>query len=304
MHAFDKLRRKFRKKTTGKSAAARNEVGGAAGKVKPSNSSSSAHNLVSSITNLFPGNKVKGIKVLHAPPKPDVDIVFLHGLTGRADKTFFHTKTQKYWPVNLLRRDLPNARILSFGYHADLGRSFRPVGQNTLESHASNLVNDLARVREADESEVPQEIIFVAHSLGGLVVKKAMEVSEHSADEHLMQIEKETVGIAFLGTPHRGADIAPFTDAIANIVKISGVRTNAKILDTLERNSQVLGGVETYFDNWIRKNNGRIRLDMARFSRVEDDGYQRISGELKRWTRRPGKRLGQFVVRGQKKNLD
>lgn len=92
------------------------------------------------------------------------------------------------------------------------------------------------------------------------MAKRAMILSENSADEHLRQIERDTVGIAFLGTPHRGADIAPFVKAIANIVEVSGKRINSEILEVLKRDSQVLAAVENSFTNWVRKKNGRAHL--------------------------------------------
>lgn len=87
-----------------------------------------------------------------------------------------------------------------------------------------------------------------------------MTLSENSADEHLMQIEKHTVGFAFMGTPHRGSDITHFAQTVANIVKALGKRVNTEILEALERDSQILAGVENSFANWVRKNEKRVRL--------------------------------------------
>jgi hypothetical protein len=88
-----------------------------------------------------------------------------------------------------------------------------------------------------------------------------MSLSENSADEHLRQIERDTMGVAFLGTPHRGSDVAPFAKAIANIVEASGKRINSDILEALKRDSQVLAAVENSFANWVRKNHGRFQLE-------------------------------------------
>lgn len=169
------------------------------------------------------------------------------------------------------------------------------------------------------------------------MTKNAIALSENSADQHLKQVEKDIVGIAFLGTPHRGADSAPLASAIAKIAQASGKRVNTDILEVLKRNSQVLSAVENSFTNWCRKNEGRLQMacffeelelpgvglvvgkesakiggwpqmsihanhmvsgtflvsplvlmhekDMTKFSSLEDDGYQRVSGELLRWTR-------------------
>lgn len=142
MRVFDKIRKKGNRFGD----TARSEARSGADETNPLDPSGLDYP-VPSIHALFPGNKIYGLRVLRAPSKPEVDIVFLHGLTGRPDKTFFDNKTGVYWPVHLLSQDIPNARILSFGYDADVGKFLGPVGQNTLEDHASDLVNDLARVR-------------------------------------------------------------------------------------------------------------------------------------------------------------
>lgn len=100
-----------------------------------------------SVKRIFSGNRTGGLRVLHNPAEHDVDIVFLHGLNGRPEMTFFDTNTEIYWPVHLLPQDIPNARILSFGYDADVAKFLGPIGQNTLEDHASDLINDLSRIR-------------------------------------------------------------------------------------------------------------------------------------------------------------
>lgn len=43
-------------------------------------------------------------------------------------------------------------------------------------------------------------MIFIAHSLGGLIVKKALVLSHQN---HRREIVDATIGIVFLGTPHR-----------------------------------------------------------------------------------------------------
>jgi alpha-beta hydrolase superfamily lysophospholipase len=57
---------------------------------------------------------------------------------------------------------------MTFGYDADVVNFLKPAGQNTVRSHARNLVGDLAAAREESDS-VDRPIILVAHSLGGLI---------------------------------------------------------------------------------------------------------------------------------------
>ena len=62
-----------------------------------------------------------GIKVLYdGGTEACVDIVFVHGLTGNSNSTWLHEGTGVHWPSDILKQDLADARILSFGYDADI----------------------------------------------------------------------------------------------------------------------------------------------------------------------------------------
>ena len=96
---------------------------------------------------LFPGGHTYGARVLHEPADPLLDIVFVHGLKGHPFRTWFEPDKQVYWPTQLLSKDIPEARILTFGYDADVTKFLGPVSQSDLRDHAHSLVNDLANVR-------------------------------------------------------------------------------------------------------------------------------------------------------------
>lgn len=81
--------------------------------------------------------------------------MFLHGLTGnRADtwtKTFkFKGKEVKtFWPEELLPQSIPTARIITYGYDADVIdlKPFRMASNNGLQDHATDLCTNLAHIR-------------------------------------------------------------------------------------------------------------------------------------------------------------
>ncbi|KAF1951309.1 hypothetical protein CC80DRAFT_395828, partial [Byssothecium circinans] len=192
---------------------------------------------------------------LYEPEQPDesqVDIIFVHGLTGNAFNTWYHRDKKLHWPSTLLRENIPLARIFIFGYDANVASFWGGASQNRLANHAENLVGHLAGVREETQKE-GQKIIFVAHSLGGLVVERAIQISEANAEQHLRQIERSTIGILFLGTPHSGSDFAPFSKAVGTVLGLAGKRVNTDILDSLRRDSQVLLDVEDWFGQWRRR---------------------------------------------------
>jgi hypothetical protein len=75
-----------------------------------------------------------------------------------------------FWPKDLLPKDLPNCRICTWGYNVDMNLVRRDTSTATVFQHAKNLLSDLADARMSN-GEKTCPLIFVAHSLGGIVVK-------------------------------------------------------------------------------------------------------------------------------------
>lgn len=87
-------------------------------------------------------------------------IVLVHGLTGNRETTWTHKQTKIFWPQTLLARDLPNSRILTFGYDADIVVTLKTAGSNTLRDHGKSFLNDLAlrRMRSRTVGKMIQAI--------------------------------------------------------------------------------------------------------------------------------------------------
>lgn len=224
---------------------------------------------------LFPNGDTYGLRVLHEPAEPLVDIIFVHGLTGDSYNTWLDVESGTYWPVHLLSKDVPDARIMAFGYDADVTKFPGPVSQNNLRDHALALLNEVAAVRSGEDSvctlvryisiakqsgKKDRKIVFMVFSLGGLVTKKALCLSERAFYPHLQQIDRCTIAVAFLATPHRGSDHARFATSMANILKAGGMRVNKDILQLLRRDSEVLADVEDSYAVWLRKYDHRFDL--------------------------------------------
>lgn len=105
-----------------------------------------------------------------------------------------------YWPKDLLPADCPNARILVWGYDTVVTEGYSPVNKANLFAHAKDLLYSLERQEPKGRS-----IIFVAHSLGGLLVKDVLRRAQQADEAEYNDIIESTKAVIFLGTPHRGS---------------------------------------------------------------------------------------------------
>lgn len=119
-------------------------------------------------------------------------IVAVHGLNGHCEKTWTsgNDANSVNWLRDLLPHDLRKARILSWGYDANTHSRSR-VSCQYLFDHAPTLVSDLCLKRQITDVQSGQTrhqtkaklrqtrkrpIVFVAHSLGGIIVKSAGDI--------------------------------------------------------------------------------------------------------------------------------
>ena len=109
-------------------------------------------------------------------------------------------------------------------------------------------------------AEPSRPVIFVVHSLGGIVVKEVLRRSSecHQSQTHLRDIYVSTIGVMFFGTPHRGADPRNFFHRIAEtIFKVVGFSFDEQIVNSLLPSSERLKelrdtfGPRAYEQNWI-----------------------------------------------------
>ncbi|KAF2190539.1 hypothetical protein K469DRAFT_387619 [Zopfia rhizophila CBS 207.26] len=87
----------------------------------------------------------QGLQVVAEGINPIVDIV-VHGLNGHRDKTWTASNGVN-WLRDLLPQDLPNARIITWGYDANTHSGSR-VSCQYLYDHARSLVADLCLKRQ------------------------------------------------------------------------------------------------------------------------------------------------------------
>ncbi|KAH8657439.1 hypothetical protein BGZ60DRAFT_472219 [Tricladium varicosporioides] len=207
-----------------------------------------------------------------------------------------------FWPLDLLPTDCPNARILTFGYESNISRWFDgPANQNTIFHHAKDLLYALEAQRLRCSG---RGLIFVVHSLGELLLT-CSQVLRRSADEQvggLFDIFKSTKAVLFLGTPHRGSNMAETGKMLQRLAAAGGFSTNNRNLNALQTKStelevihegfmklyqrsprpfEVVDDVSSSFTGTERcQTINANHMSMCRFMTKNDNGYKKVVDEI------------------------
>jgi hypothetical protein len=204
-------------------------------------------------------------------PSPDAtcDVVFVHGLDGDPVKTWQHDPKhpELSWP-NLLAADLPSVRVSMLGYPAEKfgGKHARAM---SIEDRAKSVLENLAA-----EGFGRRQFIFIAHSLGGLLVKQMLRAAEESDDSRWRKIGEAVLGIVFLATPNAGAKLADVASALRTFF-----RTSVATLD-LERYSPKLLNLR----EWYSKYSVRVSMKHVGFAETRPlEGFGIIVSEDSAW---------------------
>ncbi|KAK1765476.1 hypothetical protein QBC33DRAFT_544396 [Phialemonium atrogriseum] len=157
-----------------------------------------------------------GLTTLYDPPGDSVvaDLIFVHGLNGGSQSTWSKGNDPSlFWPQEWLPRDeaFRDVRIHTFGYASGVNRE-SILG---LRDFAKSLLGAIKDCPAMDRDEKPS-LIFVAHSMGGLVVKNAFVIGQQHPEFH--STVQRVQAIFFLATPHQGAAIAQTLDRLLNLV--------------------------------------------------------------------------------------
>ncbi|KAJ4047520.1 hypothetical protein NW761_007423 [Fusarium oxysporum] len=201
-----------------------------------------------------------GLLEVYNGENAQADIVFLHGLRGDREKTW--TKNGVVWPKDLLSNDIPATRIFLFGYDTNItspGQS--GVTKTEIHSDAEDVCAKLAAERLSTQT-VDRPIIFVAHSLGGLVAAQILVHGEHKPENSAEAwIAKNVRGIIFLGTPFRGSSVAKPAEVVRRVLDLFGVDTQQQTLKLLGVDSERLDELTRAFPQVLNKRRSSKDID-------------------------------------------
>ncbi|TDU80805.1 hypothetical protein EI77_00102 [Prosthecobacter fusiformis] len=185
----------------------------------------------------------EGVHAIANTENPDrvADVVFVHGLHGASHSTWTYGEKGSsdyfFWPEQL-GPELPDCGIWSVGYSAGITVVGKPG--MLIEKRSRNLVSQFGLSKLGE-----RPIIFICHSMGGLIIKDLAVRGSLPSDTKHSQLVKNIKGIIFCGTPHRGSAIASMA---------SFLRVAQKHVRQMTGNEEALDLAHEQFLNWLGAN--------------------------------------------------
>lgn len=182
---------------------------------------------------------------------PALSIVAVPGLGADPSKSFgSETPGGFNWLKNEsegIRSDIPGARVLLYHYESRwLGAEAK---QQTLYNVASLLLDSLVEQRKAT-TEATRPLVFLAHSMGGLVVSKALTLAATQPEKtEYMRIFECFAGGIFFGTPFKGSSAQAKAYLLATFLEKVGRAIPTQLLQFLDPGRDSLDELRRDFVN-------------------------------------------------------
>ncbi|KAF8247189.1 hypothetical protein K440DRAFT_629762 [Wilcoxina mikolae CBS 423.85] len=181
-----------------------------------------------------------GITPLYHPPQsePQYDVIAVCGLSAHAFGSW-KSPSQSYvmWLRDILPLDFPDFRVLAWGYESDLKD---PTASRNITSFSRQLLMAILGARELTTAK-HRPIIFVGHSLGGLIIKQALVDAAEGNSPNDKAILDSCIGILLFGVPNRGLN----NENMLSLVK--GMKSAPFVHDLME-GSELLRRLDFSFE--------------------------------------------------------
>ncbi|KAK6088814.1 hypothetical protein SCUP234_00018 [Seiridium cupressi] len=218
----------------------------------------------------------QGVKVIHPHEnsgiKPDIDIVFVPGLGANPEDSWKSSKTDWNWMTSAdgLIRDFPRARVLLYLYESAW------TGALKVKQFLSNIsMALLVGLRSKREDCKKRPIVFIGHSMGGLVIAKAITILDSQPD--LCPVMFEAVSVAvFFGTPFNGASVAAWASMYSYWAEKWNKATTSKLLDLMKPGDETLRELKDEFRRVAAKT--RYKVELMCFWEEQPTDFTKIAG--------------------------
>ncbi|KAG8361811.1 hypothetical protein FVEN_g134 [Fusarium venenatum] len=208
----------------------------------------------------------EGFTTLNEPKQPvAADIIAVTGLAGHAIGSWMNARGESFL-LDYLPADLDGrARILTYGYESKLQGS-RNI--SSLLDYSGTFMRRLMNLRKQQRLE-NRQIIFIGHSLGGLIIKQALSDSGPDVVRRL-----SVRAIIFFGTPHLGLN----DNSLETLVR---GQPNQHLINDLHPHSSTIASMRNRFDKVSRAtkiyafyetvHTPKVKDVNGQWSRVADD---------------------------------
>ncbi|CCC07660.1 unnamed protein product [Sordaria macrospora k-hell] len=208
-------------------------------------------------------NVSQGIKQLYPENASDdcnIDIVLVPGLGAHPEKSWEseNEKSKFNWTTDKdggIIKDFPKARVLLYMYESAWTGDYKV--KQFMDNIARFLVISLNNLRKNCKT---RPIVFIGHSMGGLVIAKAVALADRHRGEYPFMFEAISATI-FFGTPFKGADIASAAVMFSRLAERTGFGAVAsKLLEDLTPGNSYLKSIREEFATLITKLTHKIHV--------------------------------------------
>jgi pimeloyl-ACP methyl ester carboxylesterase len=189
------------------------------------------------------GTMSRLIELAHAQGSQQEAVVFVHGLGGDPLGTWTSgTDAPAIWP-KWLAEDIEGLAVWLVGYEAPVSR-WSGTAMHLID-RASNVLHFIL----VNPSLQQGQLTLVGHSLGGLLIKQMLRIGEAEAlrNAQAANFMERVRKVAFLGTPHTGADLASLGDRLRILVRPSAATIS------FVRNDPNLRDLNLWYRDWARR---------------------------------------------------
>ncbi|KAK1476307.1 hypothetical protein CTAM01_15497 [Colletotrichum tamarilloi] len=208
-------------------------------------------------------NPTLGLDILRSPPDPTVDIVAVHGLGASPEKSWLYEKEGSksyHWlkDDDGLAKDFPSARIMLFAYSSAYAKRFK------MKQYMVNLAAELLEalnLRREEQKCARRPVVMLGHSMGGLVIAKALCLAE-SERLHYPDMYESITGCLFFGTPFNGAPVAEVAEhwAKMQVKENTGKAVDSQLLTLLKPGNESLRELKRGFVHSVGKLSQKVEV--------------------------------------------
>ncbi|KAI1738519.1 hypothetical protein F4680DRAFT_425179 [Xylaria scruposa] len=184
----------------------------------------------------------------------EIDIVLVPGLGANPEESWRSESTKFNWTTEALVKDFPKSRVLLYKYQSAWTGALKV--KQFMANIAMAMLTSLQSMRKKCQR---RPIVFIGHSMGGLVIAKAITIADQRRDKFPIMFEA-IAAAAFFGTPFGGAAAASAAAMYAHIAEKIGLATSSKLLDLMKEGDEGLRELKHEFMRLSGKLSPKIEL--------------------------------------------